>query len=97
MKAYELSFDDIWEWIKNDDNIDLTSVQARAVYYFWENLAQARGREEARFDPSLFFWWREADDVSGISLRRSYIVGYEDLNGKKHYLYSDKRNYTLPF
>ena len=97
MKAYELGFDDIWEWIKDDDEIDLTSAQARAVYYFWENLAQARGKKEATFDGNLFLWWQETDDVSGISLKRNYIVGYEDLDGKKHYLYSDKRNYSRPF
>lgn len=92
MKAYELSFDDIWEWIKNDDNIDLKSIQAHAVFNFWDNLARAKGKKEAAFYASLFFWWKETDNLDDIPAG-CYVVPYEDLEDKVHYLYSDKRNY----
>lgn len=96
MKVCDLSFDDIWQFIKNDDNVSLTYNQAGAVFNFWDELARAKGKEEARFDPALFFYWEETDNFSDIPAS-CYIVPYEVLEDKVLYLYSDRRNYTLPF
>lgn len=100
MKAYYLSFDDIWKWIKDDDNVSLTAMQAETVFRYWERYARAHKKEEATFDVSLFCWWRETDDRSYIDLfspKEYHITGYVDLEGKMHYLYSNKRNYSNPF
>lgn len=96
MKVCDLSFDQIWQFIKNDDNVSLSAMQAEAVYNFWDRLARYNEKEEARFDASLFFSWEETDNLSDIPAS-CYIVPYEDLEDKVHYLYSDCRNYTLPF
>lgn len=96
MKVCDLSFDQIWQFIKNDDNVSLSAMQAEAVFEFWDELARANEKEEARFDASLFFWWKETDNPGEIPAG-CYVVPYEDLEDNVHYLYSDKRNYSNPF
>ena len=96
MKVCDLSFDAIWQFIKNDDNVSLTAMQAGAVFNFWDSLARAMGKEESKFDPALFCGWKETDNFSDIPAS-CYIVPYVDLEKKVLYLYSDRRNYKLPF